>query len=209
MVTYLDVQALGVVLGTVGGASTMESDDLVAEDVLASGKGLRDGNGPSVVLTDHLDGRPLAISVTISLDLGPLEGGLVNSGDITGVGSNVGDDGTHVGLGPGAPVELNCATGSDLGHGVAGELGGASLVADDIGLTEGVGLNKAVVEVLSIPTDVLRRGLAVLVGVVVVERETLLELSIDGDAGDSAVGKGASGEGGNGSDLGQHVDGLM
>jgi hypothetical protein len=56
---------------------------------------------------------------------------------------------------------------------------------------------------------VLRRGLAVLVGVVVVERETLLELSIDGDAGDSAVGKGASGEGGNGSDLGQHVDGLM
>ena len=187
----------------------MESDNLVAEDVLASGKRLRDGDGPSVVLADHLHGSPLAISVTISLDLGPLEGGLVNSGDITGVGSNVGDDGAHVGLGPGVPVELNCATGSDLGHGVAGLLGGTSLVADDVGLTERVGLDKAVVEILGVPTNVLSGGLAVLVGVVVVEEETLLELAIDGDTGDRAVGKDASGEGGNGSDLGKHVDGLM
>lgn len=187
----------------------MESDDLVAEDVLASGKGLRDGDGPCVVLADHLDGSPLAILVTVGLDLGPLEGGLVNRRDITRVRSNVGDDGTHVGLGPGSPVELDCATGGDLGHGVGGELRATGLVADDVGLTEGVRLDKAVVEVLSVPTNVLSGCLAVLVGVVVVEEETLLELAVDGDTVDSAVGKGASSEGGNGSDLGQHVDGCV
>ena len=187
----------------------MESDDLVAEDVLASGKRLRDGDGPCVVLADHLDSSPLAILVTVGLDLGPLEGGLVNRLDITSVRSNVGDDGTHVGLGPGSPVELDGATGSDLGHGVGGELGATSLVADDVGLAEGVGLNKTVVEVLGVPTNVLSGCLTVLVGVVVVEGETLLELAVDGDTGNSAVGKSASGEGGIGSDLGKHVDGLV
>ena len=200
---------LRVVLGTVGGASTVESNDLVAEDVLASGKGLGDGDGPCVVLADHLDGGPLAVLVTVGLDLGPLEREGVNSRDITSVGSNVGDDRTHVRLGPGAPVELDGATGSDLGHGVGRELGRTGLVADDVGLTEGVGLNEAVVEVLGVPTNVLSRGLAVLVGIVVVEEETLVELAIDGDTVNSAVGKGASGESGNGSDLGKHVDGLI
>jgi hypothetical protein len=204
-----NVEALRVVLGAVGGASTVESDDLVAEDVLASGKRLRDCDGPCVVLGDHLDSSPLAIGVAIGLDLGPLEGALVNSGDITSVGSDIGDDRTHVGRWPVAPVEFDGASGSDLGHGVAGKLGGTGLVADDVGLAEGVGLDKTVVEVLGVPADVLRGRLAVLVGVVVVERETLLVLAVDGDTGDNAVGKSASGEGGNGSELGEHVERLV
>lgn len=202
--SYLDVQALGVVLRAVDGASTVQSDNLVAEDVLASGKGLGDSDGPCVVLADHLDSRPLAILVAVSIDLGPLERGLVHRRDLAGVGSDVGDDGTYVRLGPSRPVEFDGATGGDLGHGVGGALGATGLVADDVGVAEGVGLDKAVVKVLGVPANVLSGCLAVLLGVVVVEEETLLELAVDGNTVDSAVGKGASGEGGNGSDLGKH-----
>lgn len=187
----------------------MESDDLVAEDVLAGGKGLGDGDGPCVVLADHLDGSPLAILVTVGLDLGPLERGLVDRLDIASVGGDVGDDGTNVGLGPGGPVELDCATGGDLGQGIGRILGATGLVADDVGLTERVGLDKAVVEVLGVPTNVLSGCLTVLDVVVVVEEVTLLELAVDGNTVDGAVGKGANGESGDGSDLGKHVDGLV
>ena len=60
-------------MGTVLGTSAVESNDFVAEDVLAGGKALRDGDGPSVVLADHLDGSPFAVLVTSTVDLGPLE----------------------------------------------------------------------------------------------------------------------------------------
>lgn len=200
---------LGVVLGTVGLLSTVKSNDLVAEDVLASSKVLGDGDGPCVVLTDHLDSSPLAILVTVGLDLGPLESGLVNRLDITSVGSNVGDNGADVGLGPGGPVELDCSTSGNGGHGVGGELGGTGLVADDVGLAEGVGLDEAVVEVLSVPTDVVGHRLLLLVGVVVGAEPTRSVLAIDGNTVDGAVGHGASGEGSNGSDLGKHIDWLI
>lgn len=96
----------------------MESDNLVAEDVLAGGKGLGDGDGPCVVLADHLDGSPLAVLVAVGLDLGPLESGLVDRLDITSVRSDVGDNGANVGLRPGGPVELDCSTGGNGAHGV-------------------------------------------------------------------------------------------
>ena len=194
---------LGVGLGAVGGSSSVKRDDLMTEDVLAGSKRLRNGDGPGVVLADHLDGSPLAVLVAVGIDLGPLEGGLVNGGDVAVVRSNVCDDGTDVGLGPCVPVELDGASGGDLGHGVGRTLGRGVLVADDVGLAEGVRLNEAIVEILGVPAHVV--GGAGLV-VVVVEEEALLVLAVDGDTVDSAVGKGAGSEGGDGSDLGKHVD---
>jgi hypothetical protein len=128
----LDVQALGVALGAVGGTSGVQSNDLVAEDVFARSEVGGDGDRPGVVLLDHLDGSPLAIGETICLNLGPLEVLLLNRRNVACVGSNVGDDGSNVGLWPVTPVELDSATCSDLGQGVVGALGASLLVADDV-----------------------------------------------------------------------------
>ena len=49
------VHSYWVGLCTVGRAGAVKRNDLVAEDVLASLEGLRDGDGPSVVLADELD----------------------------------------------------------------------------------------------------------------------------------------------------------
>lgn len=184
----------------------MEGNDLVAEDVLASGKALRDGDGPSVVLADHLDGSPLAVLVTSSVDLGPFELLLLDCGDVAGVRSDIGDDGTHVAIGPDRPVELYNATSGDLGHAVGAALGASSLVADDVGVGEGVGLHEAVVEVLGIPAHVLGDLTAVLLGVVVVELEALGEDTVDGDTGDGTVGGGGGSESRDGAEGG---DGLV
>jgi len=46
----LDVDALGVVLSTIGGAGGVESDDLVTEDEVTRGDVLGDGDGPGVVV---------------------------------------------------------------------------------------------------------------------------------------------------------------
>lgn len=79
-------------------------------------------------------------------------------------------------------------------------------MADDIGLAESSGGDEAVVEVLSVPTDVVGYGLALAGGVVVVAFPALHELTVNGNTVDGAVGHGANGEGSNGSDLGKHVD---
>tara|TARA_R110002003_G_scaffold351_4_gene18899 strand:- start:17550 stop:18959 length:1410 start_codon:yes stop_codon:yes gene_type:complete len=181
---------LRVVLGAVGRASSVESDDLVAEDVLASREGGGNSNGPGVVLTDHLDGSPFTIRVTILLDLSPLEGGLVDGGDVTGIRCYIGDDRTHVRFWPGGPVELDGATGSDLGKRVGRTLWASSLVADDVRGAVSIGLDKAIVQVLSVPADVLGDGPIVLLGVVVVELEASGVDTIDGDAIGGAVGGG-------------------
>jgi hypothetical protein len=76
-------------------------------------------------------------------------------------------------VGPDGPVELYNTTSRNLGHGVRATLRAGSLVADDVGSGEGVGLYKAIVEVLGIPANVLGDLTAVLLGVVVVELEAL------------------------------------
>ena len=200
---------LRVVLGAVGVTTAVEGDDLVAEDVLASGKALGDSDGPGVVLANHLDGSPLAVLVANTVDLGPLELLLLDGGNVASVGSDVGDDRADVALGPGAPVELNGTSSGDLGHAVGAALGAGGLVADDVGITEGVGLDEAVVEVLGVPADVLWHLAAVLLGVVVVEAEALLEDTVDGDAVDNAVGSGGGSESRDGAEGGNglvHVD---
>lgn len=170
----------------------MKGDDLVTEDVLASGKSLGHGNGPCVVLANHLDGSPLATLVAVSINLSPLEIGFGNGGDIAGVGSNVGDDGTHVRLRPGGPVELDGTTSSNLGQSIDRAISASSLVADDVGCVERIWGNEAVVEVLSIPANVLRDGAVALLGIVVVKLEATGVNTVDGDTVNSAVSSGGS-----------------
>lgn len=112
-------------------------------------------------------------------------------------------------VGPDGPVELYNTTSRNLGHGVRATLRAGSLVADDVGSGEGVGLYKAIVEVLGIPANVLGDLTAVLLGVVVVELEALGVDTVDGDTGDSTVGGGRgskSRDGAEGGDGLVHVD---
>lgn len=104
-----NVDAEGVVLSTILGASAVHGDDLVAEDVRAGGQAVGDGDGPGVVVGDQVRGSPrLGVQVDTSLvNLDPLEGGLVDGGaGIVGGATvgNVGQDGSDVGLGPSCPV---------------------------------------------------------------------------------------------------------
>ncbi len=56
----------------------MESDDLMTEDVLSSLERGRNSDGKGVVLANHLDRSPLAILITIGLNLGPFQIGLLD-----------------------------------------------------------------------------------------------------------------------------------
>lgn len=109
----LNVDALGIVLGTVLLGSGVERNDFVAEDVLARGKVLGDSHGPGVVVGNQLVGSPLAVLVTSTLNLKPLEILLLDGLEVAGVGSSVSENGANVGCGPGAPVEVDFATSGD------------------------------------------------------------------------------------------------
>jgi hypothetical protein len=180
----LEVEALGVVLGTVLLASGVESNDLVTEDVRTGLEAGRDGDLPGVASGNEVVGGELATGGHTSLgDLEELEVGLVDLGAATGTASSeVVDDGTLVRLGPGVPLDGDLLTGLDLG-GLDGVLG--ALVADDVGVTEGGGLNEAVVGVGGEPSDEL-------LGRVVVRGRTGVQTfifgSTNGDGLNVAVG---------------------
>lgn len=156
----LEVEALGVVLGTVLLASGVESNDLVAEDVRTGLEAGRDGDLPGVASGNELVGGELASGGHTGLgDLEELEVGLVDLGAAIGTArSEVVDDGTLVRLGPGVPLDGDLLTGLDTG-GLDGVLG--ALVADDVGVTEGGGLNEAVVGVGGEPSNELLRRVVV------------------------------------------------
>lgn len=189
----LNVEALGVVLGTVLGASTVHGNNLVAEDVVAGGEGGGDGSGPGVVVGDEVLGSPdLGGQVDAGLvNLDPLEGVLVGRGAVTVALGDVCEDGSLVGFRPGRPEEVDGAAGGNLDGSLAGC---GVLVAVDVGGLVGVGGHESVVEVLSVPTGDLGRGLAVDLGVVVVEEETAVGNTIDAEVGDSAVSEGSGGK---------------
>ena len=97
----------------------MESDDLVAEDVLAGSDVLGNSDGPGVTIRDQVVGSPV-LGSTIVESLGVnLEEGKVTSGGgsavVAGALGQVVDDGTVVRLGPGVPLELDGATSLDRG----------------------------------------------------------------------------------------------
>ena len=85
-------------------------------------------------------------------------------------------------------------------------------MADDVGGAESVRLDEAVVEILGIPTNVLRNGSVVLLGIVVVELEAANVLAVDGHAVNGAVGSGGSSQRGNGAEGSNslvHVEGRV
>jgi hypothetical protein len=150
----LEVEALRVVLGTVLLSSGVESNDLVTEDIRTGLEAGGDGDLPGVASGNEVIRGELATGGHTSLsDLEELQVGLVDLGAAIGTASSeVVDDGTLVRLRPGVPLDGDLLTGLDLG-GLDGVLG--ALVADDVGVTEGGGLNEAVVGVLGEPSDEL------------------------------------------------------
>lgn len=95
----LQVEALGVVLGTVRAAGGVQGNDLVTDNVVAGLECRGDGNVPGEAVLDQLvrgPGSGVGPADETSLgDLDPLQRGLVDAGGVIGRG-NVGDDGTVV-----------------------------------------------------------------------------------------------------------------
>jgi hypothetical protein len=205
----LDVDALGVVLGTVGVLGGVKGDDLVAENVLAGSDVFGDSDGPSEVVLDEVVGGPVLRSGIVQSLLVDLEEGQVTSLDgsavVTSALRQVVQNGTVVRLGPGVPLKLDLTTSGDSGD-LGARLAGlwylvsrlhdsrprceAYLVASDVRATVRLRSNEAVVAVLCAPGDDFR-GARVSHGA----GEALVLLAININADDTAVSVGVGGEG--------------
>lgn len=200
----LEVEALGVGLGTVLLASGVESDDLVTENVGAGGNVLGDLDQPAVAVLQELvigvgTGAGLAVDEALLRDLEELEVGLVDLlAAISAARSKVVQDGTLVGLGPGVPLDEDGGTSGDLG--VAASVLGVT-VADDVGGAESIGGNEAVVSGGGGPADNSGRvghvghGGNVVTGVLDAISDDVGSVTVGGN-GDGAGqgGKGSAGE---------------
>jgi hypothetical protein len=177
----LEVDALGVGLGTVVLASGVKTNDLVSENVVTGLEVLGDGELPGVTVRDELIGSPAAgvaaRDEALLGDLGPSEASLVDAGEVAADGGEVLGDGTMVRLGPGVPLQGDNITSSNS-DGVAD--GASALVADDIGSAKGVGLDETVVLVSSSPANS--------VGGSTVGNTTSVLLATSNDLSDVAVG---------------------
>lgn len=189
----LDVEALRVVLSTVGGSGAVHGDDLVAEDVVARGQGGGHRRGPDVAVLDELRGRPLlGREVDARLvNLDPFERRLVGVGAVAVALGHVGQDGADVRLGPGAPLEVDGTAGRDRCR--AGGRLGVLVTRDSVGAVLR-GSHEPVVQVLGVPAR--RRGgrLPVELHVVVVEQEAAVLLAVGRERGHGAVGGGEAGQ---------------
>lgn len=128
------VEALGVVLGTVRVLSRVQSNNLVAPDVVAGGQVLGDLDDPRVVVGDELRRAPSAgqggvVDEADGGNLEELKGRLVDSGAVSVAACQHVDDWANVGIRPGSPVGLDRVTGSDCS--VTASVGGID-VADDV-----------------------------------------------------------------------------
>lgn len=131
----------------------MQSDDLVAPDIVSRGEVGRNLDDPRVVIADQLVCGPSAGegAVVGEADAGDLEefqACLVDRGAVVvALGEHV-DDGAVVGRGPSAPVDLDMVTG--LNRGVATSIG-CVLVADNIIIGIGVGAHETIVGITRSP----------------------------------------------------------
>lgn len=127
----------------------MGGDGLVAEDVGAGLERLGHGDGPGVVVVDHLlRGPDLRVVVDAGLvDLGPEELGLVDGRRGAAVGRDVGQHGAQP-VRPRRPLELDSAACAD---GAGDAAWGRVLVAVDVLCSEAVGLYEAEVGGLLVP----------------------------------------------------------
>lgn len=202
-------EALGVVLSTVLLAGRVKSNDLVAEDVVTRGNALRDLDHPSDTIVQELVGTigaggGRAINETDLANLEEFEGGLVDRGTtgITAAGEVV-DDGAVVRIGPGVPLDVDGVTSSNLGEAL-GVL--AALVADDVGVGEGVRGNEAKISGLGAPADdngsvvTVREVGHIVTGVLDAVDDEGLDVAVSGSGGSAS--KGSS----EGLDGGRHLD---
>jgi hypothetical protein len=192
----LNLSARGVELSTTGGVGGVSnvglvvSNDLLADNVLASLQSRGKSEGGLALGLDELVNSPLLAIVTILGNLGPDSTSTV----VLGVGSNVGDDGTLVRAVNDVvatvvvvPLEGELVTGSSLD-----ELGGSLAtvdVADEVGAGEvldgRVAGGRSDVDVASIT----------------------LVLAVDPEAVDLSVGRDGGGHGQSGSGSGEtHLD---
>lgn len=127
----------------------MGGDGLVAEDVRAGLESLGHGDGPRVVVVNHLLRSPdLGVVVDAGLvDLGPQQLGLVDGRGRTAVGRDVGQHGAQP-MRPRRPLKLDCAARADCSGNAAW---GGVYVAVDILCSEVVGLHEAEVGSFLIP----------------------------------------------------------
>ena len=113
----LNVDALGVVLGTVGVLGGVKRDDLVTKDVLAGSDVLGDSNGPGEVVGDEVVRGPVLGSAVVQARLVDLEEREVARCDrravVAGTLGQVVQNRTVVRLGPGVPLQLNGTTSGD------------------------------------------------------------------------------------------------
>ena len=197
----LDVHALGVVLRAIGRLSSVESDDLMAEDVLTRGQGRGNRGAPCIIVLNQSNSSPLLRGGVIPslVDLDPLERGLVGLGAVPAAVGNVGEDRTNVRLGPVRPLELDGAAGGNGGRDVSRS---GVLVTVDVGRAVLVGRDESIVEVFSVPAGSVGDGLFVDFGVVVVEEEAAVVPAVGDEAGHGSVGEGSGGEGAEEEELG-------
>lgn len=143
------VEALGVVLGTVGVLGTVQRNDLVTPDVVAGREVRGDLDHPGVVVADQLIRAPRAgqgrvVDNTNTSDLEELQGRLVDSGAVrVALGQHV-DDGTVMRRRPCRPVDLYVVAGLD--RSITPSVG-SILVADDVAAGISVWRNVAIVGV--------------------------------------------------------------
>jgi len=163
----------------------------MAKDVVTGLQVSRDLDHPAVAIFTEDIGSPLALGLVVAgtVDLEEPKGVL---GDCRAVAVAVGkvvDDGTDVALRPDwVPLDINLVAGLDgsIALGIDG-----LAVADDVSSVELVGLDEAVVRVLSPPAD---QSLLV-VATVPVDRGVVVPVvdAVDDDSVDIAVGSNEAG----------------
>lgn len=180
----LQVDALRVQLRAVVILAAVQGNDLMTEDVVTGSKlGRNLDVGDKVVLDERVGDPGVCGDDGVLRELGPPEGARGQGGAITIAGSNVVDDWSLVGVGPGVPSESKCV--ASIGAGVKAASRRA-LVAVDIRCSNIRRLNEAEILVQSVPASGLRPGIG---GVVVPDWVRAIgDLAVDGDRLDVAVG---------------------
>jgi hypothetical protein len=168
----------------------VQSDDLVAEHVVASLDGAGDSNRPTVVVAPQVVGGPGARTDETSLiDLEELQGGLVDGRAVAIAVGQVGDNGAVVALSPLAPLQLDAATSLDRSRDGTGP---GILVADDV--RRGVRRTVNVAQVGGSVRPGNSRGRAAHVGVLANQISTIVG-TVDNGASHVTVASNQSGRG--------------
>lgn len=140
---------------SVGLTRAVKSNNLVAEDIVAWGQGLGDLKCPREASGNKDICRPLAavhghINETFLTNFEELKIVLVNSLTVSRTSCEIINDRTFMTFRPGAPLKSDLVAWFNRYMTLARS---GSLVADDIGVCEGVGLNIAIISGTVGPTD--------------------------------------------------------